>query len=299
MTRLVYGRPPAVFDPEPGAVQVSPLIPGSQDLDGFAPASVEAITVLAPAGALERRHVLAQALRALRPGGRLDVMAPKDRGGQRLAKELRSLGVEPVESAKAHHRRCIVDRPDQLPSLEAVLAEGAIRLDPGLGLFTQPGVFSWDRRDPGTDRLIDSLPELKGQGADLGCGLGLLALRVLKDQAVTRLDLIDIDRRAIDCARRNVSDARAQIRWADVRTLPDLAELDFVVMNPPFHDTGTESRGLGQAFIRRAAQALRRGGRLHLVANRHLPYEAVLAETFSRFDSREAPGGFKLIEAVR
>ena len=35
-----------------------------------------------------------------------------------------------------------------------------------------------------------------------------------------------------------------------------LQDLDFVVMNPPFHDGGTEDRSLGEAFIRRAAAVL-------------------------------------------
>ena len=33
--------------------------------------------------------------------------------------------------------------------------------------------------------------------------------------------------------------------------------LDWVIMNPPFHDGGTEDKQLGQAFIRRAADVLR------------------------------------------
>ena len=47
-------------------------------------------------------------------------------------------------------------------------------------------------------------------------------------------------------------------------------------MNPPFH-TGHATRiDLGKAFIQAAAESLRRGGTLFLVANRQLPYEAAL-----------------------
>ena len=56
-------------------------------------------------------------------------------------------------------------------------------------------------------------------------------------------------------------------------------------MNPPFHDGGTEDQALGQAFIRRAAEALRPGGTLWLVANRHLPYEATLSAAFKTVDA--------------
>ena len=88
MTSLLYGRPPAVFDPPGAATQLSPLIPGSTPLEDLAEGSADDIMIYAPPGVLERRYTLAMALRALKPGGRLDVMAAKDKGGSRLKKEL-------------------------------------------------------------------------------------------------------------------------------------------------------------------------------------------------------------------
>jgi 16S rRNA (guanine1207-N2)-methyltransferase len=70
-------------------------------------------------------------------------------------------------------------------------------------------------------------------------------------------------------------------------------------MNPPFHDAGTEDKQLGQTFIRQAASLLRKGGTLWLVANRHLPYEALLTELFRTVTPRADQGGFKVIEAVK
>jgi len=160
-------------------------------------------------------------------------------------------------------------------------------------------VFSWDRIDPGTRRLIDILPKLSGRGADFGCGIGVLAQAALTSPAVTAIDLIDLDRRAIAAAKRNIEDPRAVFHWADVLTAPDLSDLNFVVMNPPFHDNGAEDRTLGQSFIRRAHGALRKGGSLWLVANRHMPYEAVLNELFLRVTPKGDAGGFKLYEARR
>jgi len=48
MNSLIYGRPPAVFDPPMSAQQTSPLIPGSMALEDVAPASVDEITLYAP-----------------------------------------------------------------------------------------------------------------------------------------------------------------------------------------------------------------------------------------------------------
>ncbi|WP_407519799.1 class I SAM-dependent methyltransferase [Methylobacterium oryzisoli] len=297
----VYGLPPAVLaEVPPGALQLSPTIPGSAALEDLAPGALDSLVLLAPPGTLERRATLALALRALAPGGSLTALAPKDRGGTRLARELSGFGCAVEEAAKRHHRICRTRRPASPPGLDEAIAEGAPRLVPGLGLWSQPGVFSWNRVDPGSALLLDHLPPLAGRGGDLGCGIGVIARAVLASPRVTALDLVDIDRRAVDAARRNVTDPRARIVWADAREEGVLPErLDFVVSNPPFHHEGTEDQALGQALIRRAAAALRPGGSFWLTANAHLPYEAVLAEAFRQVNPVAAAHGYKLFEARR
>ena len=297
----VYGEPPrALADLAPEAVQCAPTMAGSQRLEDLAADSLADFTVLAPAGTLERRYVLAQALRALAPGGRLAAMALKSRGGARLRAELEAFGCEVAERSKAHHRICHCPRPESPAGLDPAIEGGALRLDPSLGLWTQPGLFSWDRIDPGSALLIRFGEPFSGAGADIGCGYGALSLSVLASGAVTSLALVDIDRRAIDAARRNVTDPRAGFHHADARdALAALGPLDFAIINPPFHAGGREDRGLGQDLVSAAAKALRRGGVCRVVANVALPYEAAMAADFAgvRLIARE--GGFKVIEGRR
>jgi 16S rRNA (guanine1207-N2)-methyltransferase len=301
----VYGAPPAdLVDLPTGALQFSPLVPGSPALETAEPASLDRMVLLAPPGTLERRAIVALALKALKPGAALVVLAPKDKGGQRIAKELKGFGCTVGEESRKHFRICETLRPesfdrDAREALGAAIAEGGPREDPALGLWTQPGAFSFDRLDPGSALLIEQLPPLYGRVADLGCGIGTLALHVLATSPkVQSITLVDIDRRAVEAARRNVTDPRATVLWADVRAgkgLPD--KLDFVVMNPPFHDAGTEDRGLGQGFIRQAADMLKPGGFLWLTANRHLPYEEVLKPIFKLVNLKAESGGYKIFEA--
>ena len=73
-----------------------------------------------------------------------------------------------------------------------------------------------------------------------------------------------------------------------------------VVCNPPFHAQGRADRpDIGRRFIAVAAQALKPGGRLWLVANRHLPYESELDARFGRARIVAQEGAFKVVEAVR
>jgi 16S rRNA (guanine1207-N2)-methyltransferase len=297
----VYGAPPPILAASASdAVQISPLAPGSQPIETLDDGALSRLVILAPPGTLERRYVIAQGLRATAQGGELIVLAPKTRGGARLAEELAAFGCSVSETARRHHRICHTSRPAAPHGLAEAIAGGAPRLLADLGLWTQPGVFSWNRLDPGTALLLRHAQGLSGRGADLGCGIGILGRRALEEGGVAELVLADIDRRALEAARRNIDDPRARFLHADVRMgHADLADLDFVLMNPPFHEGGQEDRGLGVAFIAAAAGALRKGGACRLVANVALPYEGSLNAFFARMTILGQAGGYKVYEAVK
>lgn len=167
-----------------------------------------------------------------------------------------------------------------------------------LGFHTVPGVFSADGPDPGSKLLLEAVPDsLSGVVVDLGAGWGYLAAGLLRRAGVQRVHLVEDDHSALDCAQANVHDARAQFHWADATewTWPEMA--DAVVMNPPFHTGKKGDPGLGRSFIRQAALMLKPAGTLWMVANRHLPYEAELAEQFRKVTELPGSAGYKLFQA--
>ena len=168
------------------------------------------------------------------------------------------------------------------------------------GFVTAPGVFSADAVDPASRLLGDHLPEKLGAVvADLGAGWGYLSGRVLERERVQRVDLVEADHAALECAKKNVKDARALFHWADVPAWHAPDPVDTVVMNPPFHTGRAADPDLGRAFIAQAAGMLKPKGQLWMVANRHLPYETALSERFAEVAEITGDNRFKVLRATR
>ncbi|NBX66804.1 MAG: class I SAM-dependent methyltransferase [Proteobacteria bacterium] len=182
-------------------------------------------------------------------------------------------------------------------------AAAALQKVPTTGFWSAPGLFSWDRVDPASKMLLDHLPQkLEGMGADLGCGYGYLSVHLIKKSGVEGLYALDNDARAVEACRKNLEDMGAalpfQTLWRDAtETQPDIPKLDWLVMNPPFHTQQHEDRELGQKFCISALKMLKSGGKLYLVANRHMPYEAVLEKVAKKVQLLAEVNGFKILTA--
>ena len=223
----------------------------------------------------------AMARNHLSPGGKLLVAMPNTAGAGRFEKEL-SKATGTVESLQKHKCRAFHATEDGTWN-DGIFNEwrtlGEPREIPNTHFTVQAGIFSSGHIDPGSQLLADHLPaHLHGQVADLGAGWGFLSDAVLKRcPNISHLELFEADARALACARKNLVTHAREItfHWHDVTTgLP--AVYDAIIMNPPFHTGQATDVDLGRAFLKTAAASLKRGGKLLLVANRQLPYEAAL-----------------------
>lgn len=300
-SHLIFDNVPlGVCEVSPHAQRCSYRANGANLPEAIADARMEKIVAHLPAGTLERRYILAHLLRALKLGGELVACAAKDKGGLRIKRELESFGCKAHEESRKHFRICVAQKPAALEGLEDAIAAGGLQRVASHGMFSQPGIFSWDRIDPGSALLLEHLPELKGSGADFGCGYGLLSRHVLQQSSVTGLDAFDVDYRAVQATKKNIHDARLNAVWADICSdAYPMPQYDFIIMNPPFHEGVAEDKTLGQHFIRKAAQQLKAGGTCVLVANNHLPYEGIISERFSKNRIVASRQGFKVIEAEK
>ncbi len=250
----------------------------------------------------------ARAVSLLDEGGILIAVAANVLGAPSLERRCAEL-LGGVETYSKHKCRVFLGRKDTAKLdhrlLEAWLRGGELRAIPGADLVSRPGMFSWKALDPGSRLLAQQLPEnLAGRGADLGAGYGYLSRALLaRARGVGELHLFEAERKALDAAERNLAgnagETALHFHWADVTAGLPVSRLDFVVMNPPFHAGREAVSDLGRAFVRAALAALRPGGRLFLVANRHLPYEQEIADQGAVCEKLAEEAGFKVLRAVK
>lgn len=239
-------------------------------------------------------HALAaDAARVVVPGGIIIVDGQKTDGADSIYKDLRALVPVSEALAKAHGKIFSFLAGPELDGWRS--APQAIED----GFITQPGVFSASGVDRGSALLAAALPaKLPARVVDLGAGWGYLSKAVLVREGVASLDLVEAENTALDCARQNITDPRASFHWADATVYRPSAPVGAVVCNPPFHTARDADPAVGIAFLVAAHRMLSGSGVLYLVANRHLPYDRVLATLFREVEVIGGDSAFKLTRAA-
>lgn len=280
--------------------QVTVLTGFKPDLDHFAlrhsvtPAAPYAAAIVClPRSREAARALIARAAAEVGPGGWIAIDGQKTDGIDTALKDLRGRVALSESLSKSHGKLAsFVAGPD--------LSDWMARPTTVDGFRTVPGIFSADGPDRGSVLLAAALPaKLGGKIADLGAGWGFLAAEILKRPGVKKLDLVEAEADALDCAKVNLSDDRARFHWADATKWRPETLLDVVVMNPPFHTGRDADPALGAAFIRAARRMLAPSGELWLVANRHLPYDAVLSDCFLEVKDVAGDSAFRVIHAIK
>jgi 16S rRNA (guanine1207-N2)-methyltransferase len=252
----------------------------------------------------ETRGMIADAITALREAAPIYLFGAKDEGMPAHEKWLAALFKVDAPVSKRHGRAIRFDRPTELPEALRNAALEAAPMPNASGLMAQAGFFSARAVDLGSALLAQHLPtDLAGTVADFGCGWGFLSVEALKRAPrIEALHLFEADHRALTLAEHNLSSAAAgraiTPHWLDLtRDEPQKRAFSAVLMNPPFHAGHHADPAIGKRFIAMARHALKPGGRLLMVANRHLPYEETLKASFRMVMPLAAEQGFKVFEA--
>lgn len=244
-----------------------------------------AVLICLPRARAEALAMVAEAVALTGNGGSIAIDGQKTDGFDSILKDLRGAGFEMGEVVSKAHGKLAAFRAGPVP---AGWAAADHLVD---GFITRPGVFSADGPDRGSQLLVAALPaDLPARVADLGAGWGYLSRAILERPGVKRLDVVEAEKVALDCARRNVTNPHAVFHWADATSFKPERPWNAVVMNPPFHTARVPDPALGLAFLRAAHRGLAPDGVLWMVANRHLPYEPVLKTLFRQVEEVSASG---------
>jgi 16S rRNA (guanine1207-N2)-methyltransferase len=290
---------------------------GTTPLDPAVIADVVAVRVVPER--IGMHQLLHDAMRVLRPGGRCYVAGGNHEGAKSAARLLeRYCGAIRLEAQRDGHRLVSGVRPAVLPAVDDAevthwCAPDAFHEVPvtahgvSFTTLTRPGVFSWEHLDEATADLLDVLgtfPTLQ-QGVrvlDLGCGAGVLGTFAALRSAGNEVTLLDEDSESVRCARatlQRAGAANARALVSDIASAVLTETFDLVLTNPPFHVGKQTNLDVPRQFIRDAHAVLRSGGELCLVANRTLPYEAVITEQFGQVLVRHDGRHFKVLSAIK
>lgn len=294
LTVLPPGRLSAVQDFRPSFLALEQA--GVQATPDIPQATHEMALVLCGRHRRQNEHWIAVANERVRPGGLVVVAGLKTDGIAALRKGL----VQPIAGQEAKHHGTVF----------WFAADGSAAPRRGettvAGRFTTgPGMFSHERIDPGSSLLADNLPaSLSGEIVDLCAGWGYLAVEAaVKCPKASRIDLYEASHAALAAARANMARLAPSVpsdaHWFDVAGEAAPRRYDAAIMNPPFHEGRSGDPAIGQRIIAAAASFLKPSGRLVMVANRHLPYEATLAGDFATCREIARGDGFKVLAAAR
>lgn len=304
-------EPHPAFKSWPSITGWQPFKPSAAawDAAGFArtehPAGSWPLVLVLPGKSKDETLALfARAHDLLEDGGILLAAMPNTAGAARFEKELSRAASGITATSKHKCRAFHAARNDGWNHglLEEWRALGAETTIPGTHFTTCAGIFSPDHIDAGSQFLAKHLPHsIRGKVADLGAGWGFLSHHLLAHcTGIQQLDLFEADARALALAQRNLTDpSKARCHWHDVATGLGESGYDAIVMNPPFHTGQATDVGLGKAFLRAAADGLKRGGQLFIVANRQLPYESELDALNLRWRKSAEDATFKLLFASK
>ncbi|MFF2510570.1 methyltransferase [Streptomyces sp. NPDC058086] len=175
----------------------------------------------------------------------------------------------------------------------------------GRTVVNHAGVFCADRLDIGTRFLLQHLPRSRGPEriVDLGCGNGVVGTAMALANPEAEVLFVDESYQAVASAeetyRENTDGRGAEFRVGDGLADVPAGSVDLVLNNPPFHSHQATTDTTAWRMFSGARRALRPGGELWVIGNRHLGYHLKLRRLFGNSELVASDAKFVVLRAVK
>ena len=178
----------------------------------------------------------------------------------------------------------------------------------GRTVVNHAGIFCAERLDIGTRFLLRHLPRRSGpeRVVDLGCGNGVVGTAAALANPAADVLFVDESHQAVASAeatyRANTDPAGhggAEFLVGDGLADVPPGSVDLVLNNPPFHTHQATTEATSRRMFTGARDALRPGGELWVIGNRHLGYHVKLRRLFGNCEIVSSDPKFVILRAVR
>ena len=167
-----------------------------------------------------------------------------------------------------------------------------------LKFITDNGVFSKKGLDFGTRTLLETIDidSMKGKVLDFGCGYGPIGIYLALKKEL-EVHMIDINRRSLELARRNVFMNHVNVNIYESNIYSNVSDkFDYIVSNPPIR----VGKKILYEILFKAKNYLNKNGELWIVVNKDQGAKSLIRDLEKEYtvEVKNKKGGFYIIRAI-
>lgn len=164
--------------------------------------------------------------------------------------------------------------------------------------ITDNGVFSKKGLDFGTRTLLETIDidNMKGKVLDFGCGYGPIGIYLAHNKEL-EVHMIDINRRSLELARRNVFMNHVNVTIYESDIYSNVSDkFDYIVSNPPIR----VGKKILYEILFKAKEHLNKNGELWIVVNKDQGAKSLVRDLEKEYtvEVKNKKGGFYIIRAI-
>lgn len=277
------------------------------DCSQYESESFDVIYLRVPKSKALLNHSVLQAMRLLKPKGRLICVGFNDEGIKNTLKKIEKAFGELVEQEllgkglRIAEFALINPQPDQMEDREystiKTVANGL-----SLNLSSKAGIYGAEKVDQGSlllcEAVLQHYAEITAEKVlDIGCGNGLISLVLAKQFKTSEFIATDNSITATTLCELNFqnNEVKGSVVLDDCAETLASKQFDLIVSNPPFHQGFDTSEDLTVRFLAATERLLTKKGEAWFVMNRFLKIESLSKKTSLKLDLMSQSQQFKIL----